>query len=108
MVDWNYIREKYPQALKEYLKKDWSLEDFWLAYGVYVKCRTIEEETGCELWDWKISSKLVIYSSLCYKTIIKDGKKISVYSFDEIMQRRMHEIFKLIEDQIKNKNYLNN
>ena len=82
--------------------------DIWNAYEVYVRCKIIEDETGSELWDWKISSKLVIYSSLCYKTIIRDGKKISVYSFDDIMERRLKEIFKIIDDQIKDKNYLNN
>ena len=108
MVDWQYIRENYPDTLREYMQKSWSLEDFWNAYNVYVRCKIIEDETGCELWDWKISSKLVIYSSLCYKTIIRDGKKISVYSFDDIMERRLKEIFKIIDDQIKDKNYLNN
>ena len=74
----------------------------------YCRCRLIEEETGCELWDWKISSKIVIYTSLCYKSIIKDGKKISVYTFDDIMERKIKQIFKLVDDQIKNDNYLNN
>ena len=108
MLNWDYIRENYPDALKEYMKKSWSLEDFWNAYEVYVRCSIIEDETGCELWDWKISSKLVIYSSLCYKTLIRDGKKITIYTFDEVMQRRLKEIFKIIDDQIKNQNYLNN
>ena len=108
MLDWNYIREKYPDALKEYLQTNWTIEDFWKAYNVYVKCKIIEYETGCELWEWKISSKIVIYSTLCYKSIIRDGKKISVYSFDEVMEKRMEEIFKIIDDQVKDKNYLNN
>ena len=108
MLDWNYIREKYPDALKEYLQTNWTIEDFWNAYSVYVRCKIIEDETGCELWEWKISSKIVIYSTLCYKTIIRDGKKISVYSFDEVMEKRMKEIFKIIDDQIKDQNYLNN
>jgi hypothetical protein len=108
MLNWSYIRENYPNALKEYLRSDWSLEDFWNAYGLYVKCRLIERETGAELWEWKISSKIVIYSTLCYKSIIKDGKKIDVYSYDEVMEKRMNEIFKLIEDQIKDDNFLSN
>tara|TARA_R110002020_G_scaffold348348_1_gene561973 strand:- start:8 stop:334 length:327 start_codon:yes stop_codon:yes gene_type:complete len=108
MLDWNYIREKYPDALREYLKTNWSMEDFWNAYEVYVRCKIIESETGSELWEWKISSKIVIYSSLCYKSIVKDGKKISVYSFDEVMEKRMKDIFKIIDAQINNKNYLNN
>tara|TARA_R100001443_G_scaffold49550_2_gene61848 strand:- start:522 stop:848 length:327 start_codon:yes stop_codon:yes gene_type:complete len=108
MINWDYIQENHPEAFKEYMKKSWTLEDFWNAYEVYVRCSIIEDETGCELWDWKISSKLVIYSSLCYKTIIKDGKKITVYTFDEVMQRRLKQIFKIIDDQIKNQNYLNN
>jgi hypothetical protein len=108
MLDWNYIREKYPDALNEYLRKDWSLEDFWNAYEVYVRCKIIEYETGAELWEWKISSKLVIYSSICYKTLIRDGKKISVFSFDDTMEKQMKNIFKIIDDQIKNKNYENN
>ena len=108
MINWDYIRENYPDALKEYMKKSWTLEDFWNAYGLYVRCKVIEDETGCELWDWKISSKLVIYSSLCYKTIVRNGKKITVYTFDEVMQRRLKQIFKIIDEQIKNQNYLNN
>ena len=108
MIDWNYIRENYPNALKEYLRSDWDIEDFWKAYNVYVQCKLVEQETGVELWEWKVSSKLIIYSTMCYKTIIRDGKKISVFSFDEIMERRMKEIFKIIDDQIKNKRYLNN
>ena len=108
MIDWNYLRENYPDALREYMQRSWSIEDFWKSYDVYVRCRLIEEETGCELWDWKISSKLVIYTSLCYKSIIKDGKKISVYTFDDIMERKIKQIFKLVDDQIKNDNYLNN
>jgi len=108
MLDWNYIREKYPDALREYLKTNWSIEDFWNAYDVYVRCKIIEDESGSELWEWKISSKIVIYSTLCYKSIVKDGKKISVYSFDEVMEKRMKNIFKIIDDQINNKNYLNN
>ena len=96
MLNWNYLRENYPDVVREYLKNDWSIEDFWNAYGVYVKCKLIETETGCELWEWKISSKIIIYSTLCYKTIIRDGKKISVYSFDETMERRLKEIFKII------------
>ena len=108
MLDWNYIREKYPDALREYLKTNWSVEDFWNAYEVYVRCKIIENETGSELWEWKISSKIVIYSSLCHKSIVKDGKKISVYSFDEVMEKKMKDIFKIINDQINNKNYLDN
>ena len=108
MIDWQFIRENYPHALKEYMQKSWGVEEFWNAYEVYVRCKIIEDETGQELWDWKISSKLVIYSSLCYKTVIRDGKKISVYSFDEIMERKVKNIFKIIDDQIKDKNYLNN
>ena len=108
MLNWNYLREKYPNVVKEYLRKDWTLEDFWNSYNIYVTCKLIEDETGCELWDWKISSKIVIYSSLCYKTIIRDGKRISVYSFDEVMEKRLENIFKLIDQQLKNKNYLNN
>tara|TARA_R110000803_G_scaffold40997_3_gene88320 strand:+ start:1400 stop:1726 length:327 start_codon:yes stop_codon:yes gene_type:complete len=108
MINWNYLRENYPDALREYMQKSWSIEDFWRSYDVYVNCRLIEEETGCELWDWKISSKLVIYTSLCYKSIIKDGKKISVYTFDDIMEKKIGQIFKLVDDQIKNENYLKN
>ena len=60
------------------------------------------------MWDWKISSKLVMYSSISYKTIIRDGKKIQVYSFKETLNRQLDKIFKIIDDQIKDKNYLNN
>ena len=108
MLDWNYIRENYPHALKEYLKADWKIEDFWKAYNVYVQCKLVEYETGAELWEWKVSSKLVIYSTMCYKTIIRDGKKISVFTFDDEMEKKMKQIFKIIDDQIKNKRYLNN
>ena len=108
MLDWNYIRENYPLAMREYMRADWDLEDFWRSYGVYVNCRIIEEESGEELWDWKINSKIIMYSSICYKTVVRDGKKIRVFSFTESLNEQMKKIFKLIEDQIKNKNYLNN
>ena len=108
MIDWDYIRENYPVALKEYMSKGWSLEEFWNAYQFYTNLRIIEKDTGEELWDFKVKAKLIIYSTLCYKTLIKDGKKISVITFDELQERKINEIFELIEDQIKNDNYLNN
>ena len=108
MIDWNYLRENYPDAVRNYMQRSWSIEDFWESYNVYVNCTLIEQKTGCELWDWKIESKIVIYTSLCYKSIVKDGKKISVYTFDNIMEKKLKQIFKLIDDQIKNDNYLNN
>ena len=108
MINWNYIREHYPLALKKYMSKGWTLEDFWNAYEVYANLRIIEKKTGEELWDFKVQAKLVMYSTLCYKTIIRDGKKISVITFDELQERKINEIFKLIEEQIENDNYLNN
>jgi len=108
MINWDYIRENYPHALKEYMQKSWSLEDFWNAYNIYVRCKIIEDETGCEIWDWKVSSKLVIYSRICYKSIMRDGKKIDVYSFDDTIEKSINQIFELIDKQIENKNYLNN
>lgn len=108
MIDWKYIRENYPVALKEFMSKGWSLDEFWDAYSHYTNLRIIENETGEEFWEFKIKAKLIIYSSLCYKTLIKDGKKISVITFDDLQERKINLIFKLIEDQIKNDNYLNN
>ena len=108
MIDWNYIRENYPVALKKHMSKGWSLEEFWNAYEFYTNLRVIEKKTGEELWDFKVKAKLIIYSTLCYKSIVRDGKKISVYSFDEVMEKRMKEIFKIIDDQLKDENYLNN
>tara|TARA_R100001594_G_scaffold135809_2_gene177794 strand:- start:4969 stop:5295 length:327 start_codon:yes stop_codon:yes gene_type:complete len=108
MVNWEYIREHYPKALKEYMSKNWTLEEFWNAYEVYVNVRIVEDKSGCELWDWKINSKLIMYSSVCYKTIYRNGKKISVLTFDDIIENKMNQIFEIIEKQIKNQNYLNN
>ena len=108
MIDWRYIRENFPVALKKYMSRNWTLEEFWEAYEVYVNLRIIEDEQGCELWDWKVKSKIVIYSSICYKTILRDGKRISVITFDKIQERKVNEVFKLLEEQIANKNYLNN
>ena len=108
MIDWEFLQENYPDAVREYMRKSWELEDFWNAYNVYVRCKLIEYETGCEMWDWKISSKLVMYSSICYKTIIRDGKRIQVYSFTETLGNQLDRIFKIIDQQIKDKNYLNN
>ena len=108
MVNWEYIREKYPEALKRYLSKSWTLEEFWDAYEVYVNVRIVEDKTGCELWDWKIKSKLIIYSSVCQKSVIRDGKRITILRFDDIIENKMNTIFEIIEKQIKNENYLNN
>jgi uncharacterized protein (DUF2344 family) len=108
MVNWNYLRKNYPEVVKAYMRKSWSIEQFWESYGIYANCILTEEKTGLELWDFKIESKLVIYTSLCCKSIMKDGKKISVFSFDKIMERKINQIFELIEQQMKNQKYLNN
>ncbi len=107
-LDWEYIQENYPDAMREYMQKSWTMEDFWNAYQVYVNCKVIEDETGAELWEWKITSKLVMYSSFCYKTIVRNGKRIQIHSFNDTLQNQMEKIFKIINDQIKNQNYLNN
>lgn len=108
MINWSYIREKHPKALREYMSKEWSLEEFWSAYQTYVHLKVVEDEIGFEWYDLKIESKLIIYSSLCYKTIVRDGKKIKVISFDDYQERKINQIFKLIDDQLKKRNYLNN
>ena len=108
MINWKYIRENHPKALSVYMARDWTLEEFWKSYEIYVNLRIIENELGFELYDLKINSKLVIYSSLCYKTIMKDGIKIRVVTFNDYQEKKVNKIFKLIDDQIKNKNYLNN
>ena len=108
MVNWEYIKEHYPEALKRYMSRSWTLEEFWEAYEVYVNVRIVEEKSGCELWEWKIKSKLIIYSFFCYKSIMRDGKRISVLTFDDIIENEMNNIFDVIEKQIKNKNFLNN
>lgn len=108
MINWDYIRENYPLALREYMSKNWTLEEFWEAYYTYVSLEIIEDEYGHELYDLKVKSKLVIYSTLCYKTILRDGKRIRVITFDEYQEKQINRIFKLIEEQIKDKKYLNN
>jgi len=108
MINWSYIRENHPQALKVYMSKKWSLEEFWDAYETYINLRVIEDEIGFEWYDLKIESKLIIYTSLCYKTIIRDGKRIRVIKFDDYQEKKVNEIFKLIDDQLTDRNYLNN
>tara|TARA_R100000988_G_C3852279_1_gene95450 strand:- start:179 stop:505 length:327 start_codon:yes stop_codon:yes gene_type:complete len=108
MIDWDYIRENYPTALRQYMSKSWTLDEFWNAYQTYVTLKVIEDEHGFELYDLKVESKLVMYSTLCYKSIIRDGKRIRVITFDEYQEKQINRIFKVIEDQIKDKNYLKN
>jgi hypothetical protein len=94
MINWSYIREHHPRALKLYMSKNWTLEEFWDAYSTYVQVSLIEDELGQELLEFKLESKLVIYSSLCYKTVIRDGKKISGYiTFDEIFGKESKKIY---------------
>jgi len=108
MINWTYIRENHPEALKIYMSKEWSLNEFWDAYNTYVKLKVIEDENGFEFYELKIESKLIMYSSLCYKTIVNDGKKIRVISFDEYQEKKINQIFKIIDEQIDGKKYLNN
>ena len=107
-IDWQHIRENYPNAFFEYMKKDWDLEDFWTAYGILCQLTIEEYKTGEELFHFKIESKLVFASVVCSKTIIKDGKKYSVYTIDEARIKSINKIFDTIERQCKNENYLNN
>ena len=44
MIDWNYIRENYPLALKKYMSRGWTLDDFWNAYEVYANLRIIQKQ----------------------------------------------------------------
>tara|TARA_Y100000004_G_scaffold196810_1_gene268172 strand:+ start:3438 stop:3764 length:327 start_codon:yes stop_codon:yes gene_type:complete len=108
MINWNYIRENHPKALKLYMSKNWTLEEFWEAYFTYVQVTLIEDELGQELYEFKLESKLVIYSSLCYKTVVRDGKRIRVINFNDYIEKKINDVFELIEKQIENKNYLNN
>jgi hypothetical protein len=108
MINWSYIREHHPRALKLYMSKNWTLEEFWDAYSTYVQVSLIEDELGQELLEFKLESKLVIYSSLCYKTVVRDGKRIRVITFDDYLQKKINDVFKLIDEQIKDNNYLNN
>ena len=107
-MDWIEIKENYPLAFSEFMKKKFSLEQFWEAYNIYVGIRIKESNSGEEYWDFKIESKLVMYSSLCMKTIKKDGKKIRVFSAGKIKLKIINEIFNQIELQIKDNNFLRN
>ena len=108
MINWDEIRLNYPEAFKDYMKKRYSLSDFWSAYNIYVNIRVLEEKTGNEYWDFKLESKLIMYSSIALKTLNKDGKKISIYNRKQMLMRQINNIFDAIELQIKNNNYLNN
>tara|TARA_R110002020_G_scaffold238896_1_gene451447 strand:- start:352 stop:675 length:324 start_codon:yes stop_codon:yes gene_type:complete len=107
-MDWVEIRNNYPQTFKEFMKTNFSLEDFFEAYSIYVGLRILENNTGEEFWDFKLESKLVIYSSLCSKTIIRNGEKITIYSGSDIKMKIVDNVFKVIEDQIKDNNYFQN
>jgi len=108
MINWDEIRLNYPEAFKDYMKRRYSLSDFWDAYNIYVGIRVIEEKTGNEYWDFKLESKLIMYSSISLKTKFQDNKKIPIYNKTEIMMRHINDIFEAIELQIKDNNYLNN
>ena len=107
-MDWVEIRNNYPQTFKEFMKTNFALEDFFEAYSIYVGLRILENNTGEEFWDFKLESKLVIYSSLCSKTIIRNGEKITIYSGSDIKMKIVDNVFKVIEDQIKDNNYFQN
>lgn len=107
-MDWVEIRNNYPQTFREFMKTNFSLEDFFEAYSIYVGLRILENNTGEEFWDFKLESKLVIYSSLCSKTIIRNGEKITIYSGSDIKMKIVDNVFKVIEDQIKDNNYFQN
>ena len=108
MINWDYIRQNHPKALTEYMSKDWTLKEFWNAYETYVNLSIIEDEIGFEWYDLKIESKLIMYSSLCFKSIISNGKKIKVIRFEDYQEKKINQIFKLVDDQLKNRNYLKN
>ena len=107
-MDWIAIKENYPFAFSEFMKKKYSLVEFWEAYNIYVSIRILESIKGEEYWDFKIESKLIMYNSLCMKTIKKDGKKNRVFSGGKIKMKIINELFNQIELQIKDNNYYNN
>jgi|TARA_R100000808_G_C2150813_1_gene159657 hypothetical protein len=107
-MDWVEIRNNYPQTFKEFMKTNFSLEDFFDAYSIYVGIRILENKSGEEFWDFKLESKLVIYSSLCSKTIIRNGEKITIYSGSQMKMKIVDNVFKVIEEQIKDNNYIQN
>jgi len=108
IISWDFIRENYPDALKEYMSTNWTLESFWQSYDCYLNCKIVEEENGAEVIEFKIASKIGIFFYLSSKTILVDDKLVSVYNVSDLMARRVNDMFKLIDDQIKNNNYLNN
>ena len=107
-MNWVKIRKNHPKTFMEFMKTKFSLEDFFEAYCIYVGIRILENKHGEKYWDFKIESKLVIYSSLCSKTIKREGQIITLHSPNDIKMKIVDRVFKLIEQQIENNNYLNN
>ena len=107
-MDWVKIRKNHPKTFMEFMSTKFSLEDFFEAYSIYVGIRISENKSGEEFWDFKLESKLVIYSSLCSKTIKRDGELITIFSPSEIKMKIVENVFDIIEQQIQNDNYKNN
>lgn len=107
-MDWIAIKENYPVAFSEFMKKKYSLEEFWEAYSIYVGIRIKESNSGEEYWDFKIESKLIMYSSLCSKTIKRNGQIVTIHSSGDIKMKIVNRVFELIEQQIKDNNFLRN
>ena len=102
------MRKNYPKTFSDFIRTKFSLEDFFEAYSIYVGIRILENKTGEEFWDFKLESKLVIYSSLCSKTIKRDGQRITIFSGDDMKMKIVNRVFEIIERQIENDNYYNN
>ena len=107
-MDWVKIKKNHPKTFMEFMQTKFSLEDFWEAYSIYVGIRVKESNSGEEYWDFKIESKLVMYSSLCSKTIKRNGQILTIHSSNDIKMKIVNRVFKIIEEQIKDNNFLRN
>ena len=107
-MDWVKIKKNHPKTFMEFMQTKFSLEDFWEAYSIYVDIRVKESNSGEEYWDFKIESKLVMYSSLCSKTIKRNGQILTIHSSNDIKMKIVNRVFKIIEEQIKDNNFLRN
>ena len=107
-MDWVKIRKNYPTTFADFMRTKFSLEEFFEAYAIYVGIRILENKSGEEFWDFKLESKLIIYRSLCSKTIKRDGKRITIFSGDDMKMKIVNRVFEIIERQIENDNYYNN
>ena len=107
-MDWVKIRKNHPKTFSDFMRTKFSLEDFFEAYAIFVGIRILENKSGEEFWDFKLESKLIIYSSLCSKTIKRDGQRITIFSGDDVKMKIVNRVFEIIEQQIENDNYYNN